>query len=173
MKQVRKTHPWKRPAHALLVRVNLGGGGAGDAGEGGGAGIEVDEGGDVVGEEGARGTAGFPGGAEHEVVDYELAVRPEEVRKRDGLLIAGRVKRGECVWLGDFDDRQVAALGGDGVVGAGDVLFFLEERQAGGAMLGRRGDLRRRGRLGWCSGKRREGGKWETTCENWRGQGIL
>lgn len=149
LKQARETHPWKRPAHAFLVSVDLGSGGARDAGEGSGARIKVHERGDVVGDEGARGTTGFPCGAEHEVVDNELAVGTEQFDKRDGLLLAGLVESGEGVWFGDFDDGQVAALGGDSIVGAGEVLFFLEEREAGGAVLGRGGDLQRGGTLGW------------------------
>jgi hypothetical protein len=98
------------------------------------------------------------------VVDDELTVGPEEVGKRDGLLLAGLVERGEYVWLGDFDDGQVAALGRDGVTRAREVLFLLEEREAGDAVFGRRGDLQTRRRLG-RSGRKKG--------ETWGGQGIL
>jgi hypothetical protein len=38
------------------------------------------------------------------VVDDELTVGAEEVGKRDGLLLARLVERGEYVRLADFDD---------------------------------------------------------------------
>src|SRR2546423_3056141 len=56
-----RTHPRKGPAHALLVRLDLGDGGARDADKGRGARGQVIERRDVGGEKGARGAAGVPG----------------------------------------------------------------------------------------------------------------
>ena len=131
-----------RPAHARLVRGDLGGGGARDADKGRGARGEVREGRDVVGEEGARGAAGVPGRVEHEVVDDELAVGAEEVGEGEcGFVLAGGIKGGEGVGFGDFDDGEGAALGGKSVAGAGELFLLFEEGEAGGTVFGGRTDL--------------------------------
>jgi hypothetical protein len=135
------TQPGEGPAHAFFVGVDLGDGRARDADEGGGARGEVLDGRDVVGKERARGTSGVPGRVEHEVVDDELAVGAEEVGDGDGRLLAGCIERSQGIWLGHFDDGEVAALGGEGVAGAGQVFFFLEQGEAGGAVLGGGDDL--------------------------------
>ena len=96
---------------------------------------------DVVGEQRTRSTSGVPGRVEHEVVDDELAVGAEEVGDEDGRLLAGRIERSQGIWLGHFDDGEVAALGGEGVAGAGKVFFFLEQGETGGAVLGGGDDL--------------------------------
>ena len=95
----------------------------------------------MVCEEGARRTAGVPGGIEHEVVDDELAMGAEEVGQRDTRFFAGSIERSEGIRLGHFDDGQVAALGGKGVAGPGEILFLFEEGNASGAVLGGGGNL--------------------------------
>lgn len=83
-------------------------------------------GGDVVGEEGAPDAAGGVGGAEHEVVDYELLAAFEEVCE------AGfAVGTFEGVVFVDFDVGERAALGDELVGGFGEGLFFDEEGFAG------------------------------------------
>jgi hypothetical protein len=72
------------------------------------------------------------------VVDYELAAAVEEVVEGFG----GPVRGGERVWFCDGEDGKGATLFGEGVLGAGEVLFFLEEGFAGGEPFGGRCDLR-------------------------------
>jgi hypothetical protein len=136
-----RTHPRKYPAHAFLVRVDLGNRRARDTDKRRVARSEVLEGRDVVCEEGARRTAGVPGGIEHEVVDDELAMGAEEVGQRDTRFFAGSIERSEGIRLGHFDDGQVTALGGKGVAGPGEILFLFEEGNTSGAVLGGSGDL--------------------------------
>jgi hypothetical protein len=136
-----RTHPRKRPAHAFLVRIDLGNRCTRDTDKRRVARSEMLEGGDVVCEEGARRTAGVPGGIEHEVVDDELAIGTEEVGQGDTRLFPGGIERSEGIRLGHFDDGQVAALGGEGVAGPGEILFLFKEGNASGAMLGGGGDL--------------------------------
>jgi hypothetical protein len=136
-----RTHPREGPAQAFLITVDLGDRRPGDAYEGRGAAGKVVERWDVVAQERARGTAGVPGRREHEVVDYELAVGTEEVGEGGGLLLSGRVERGEGVRLGNFDDGEGAALGSERIAGAGEAFLLLEEGEAGGAVLGGRCNL--------------------------------
>ena len=159
-----RAHPRKGPAHALFVRGDLGDGGARDTDESRGARGQVRDRREVVGEQGAGGAARVPGRVEHEVIDDELRVRAEEVRERELGLLAGFGERRECVGLGHGDDGQRAALGGEGVAGARQVLLLFQESQAGRAVLGGRYDLC--GRLGRGGDGVRQVGK-ETIPGQW------
>lgn len=95
----------------------------------------------MVCEEGARRTTGVPGGIKHEVVDDELAMGAEEVGQGDTRFFPRSIERSEGIRLGHFDDGQVAALGGKGVAGPGEILFLFEEGNASRAVLGGGGNL--------------------------------
>src|SRR5437868_10082665 len=91
---------------------------------------------EVVGPERARLAAGLPVGAEHEVVDDELAAAVEQVGE---ARLAARA--GELVVLGDLDPGQVAARGGEPLALVGELLLAGEQLLAGLEPLGARNDL--------------------------------
>src|SRR3546814_4040838 len=80
---------------------------------------------DVVGREGAADAAFLPVGGEHEVLDDELAAPVEEVGQR---LPAFRGVEG--VVLPDLHPGKRAALGGERVAPARQILLLLQQRLA-------------------------------------------
>jgi hypothetical protein len=77
---------------------------------------------DVVHRERAGGAARFGVGAEHEVVDEQLAATLEQIERPD--LPVGSV---EAVVLSDLDHRQRAPSGADHIVVAGELLLTREQ----------------------------------------------
>src|SRR3954470_6823887 len=80
----------------------------------------------MIADVGAAGAAFFPVGAEHEVVDEELAVGADEIGEGD--FAVGGV---EGVVFVDARPGELAARGGELVVEAGEVFFFGEKGIAG------------------------------------------
>jgi hypothetical protein len=73
----------------------------------------------VIHVEGAAGAAFLPVRTKHEVIDDELASPVEQVGER--FLAARRI---EDIVLFDFDPGKLAALGGNGVALARELLLF-------------------------------------------------
>jgi len=119
--------PIELPAQPLLECIDLRDRCAGHGGKGDVALREMHQGAvGVIHIEGAAGAAFLPLGAEHEVVDDELASAIEQVS--ESLLSGGRV---EDVILFDFDPGKLAAFGCDGVALVGEFLLFGEESLPG------------------------------------------
>ena len=115
--------PGEGPAHALFEGLDFGECAAGDGYVRDVVMLEVLACAvDMVGEEGAAGAAFFPSGAEHEVIDDELAASGKEIG--EGYFTAGAV---EDVGLGDFDPGERAAFCAEGVTGA-SMGFFLDQK---------------------------------------------
>jgi hypothetical protein len=84
----------------------------------------------LVGARGAAGAALVPSGVEHEVVEDELAAALEQVGQ-----VHGAVGALEGVVLLHLDHGQVAALGAEGVAGAGQLLLLGQQVLASGQPL--------------------------------------
>lgn len=124
--RAKRTIPRKRPAHALLERLNLLKRPTGDSNELRVAEFQVLQIGDVIGEERTCRTASFSVRPEHEVVDNELFLTLEQVGQCGWARGAA-----EVVSFGHFDHGEVTQLGGDGVVCSSLGFFLDEERFAG------------------------------------------
>ena len=115
-------HPIELPAHAVLEGFDLGQRRAGYSRE---RDITLrkmhQRSVSVVYVAGAAGTPFLPLGTEHEVVDDQLASAVEEVGER--FLARGRIK--DIVLL-DLHPGKLAALGGNGVALASELLFARE-----------------------------------------------
>src|SRR5580704_1512175 len=116
--------PFEVPAHARLVRENLGERCARDGydrhvvvGE------VLSRSVDVLGLEGAAGTGGIPFGRVHQMMDNQLAAAVEEVWERLAALFGF-----ERIALLDLQAGEPASLGGEPVPLAHVRLFLLEQR---------------------------------------------
>jgi hypothetical protein len=123
--------PVEFPAHALFEGFDFFEAGAGDDGEGGVArGKVVLEAVKVIGPEGAVFAAFAPAGAEHKVVDEDLAFAGKHFGEGD--FAGGAV---EDVFLINPDPGELTALLGELVAEFGEFFFFEEEFFAGGEPL--------------------------------------
>ncbi len=107
--------------------------------------VQMAEVGNTVGKERAAGTAGVPVGREHEVVDDELGAAGEQVRQAHLFAITV----GEGIVALDLDDGKGAALAGQGVAGAGVLLFGFKEGEAVGEVFGGGDDLDKFSKEAW------------------------
>lgn len=129
--------PVEGPAHAAFERLEFGEGGAGDGDHGDVVVGQVLVGAvDVVGEEGAALAAFCPAGAEHEVVDDQLAAAAEQVG--EAQFAVGTL---EAVGFVDFYPGQGAAFGAEFVSFTGEGFFVGQVFAAGGEPFFTRDDL--------------------------------
>ena len=120
--------PVEGPAHAALEGLEFGEGRAGDGDHGHVVVGQVLVGAvDVVGEEGAALAAFGPAGAEHEVVDDQLAAAAEQVGQAQ--FAVGAL---EAVGFVDFYPGQGAAFGAEFVPFAGEGFFVGQVLATGG-----------------------------------------
>ena len=123
-----RRHPFEVPAHARFEFIDLRQRGARHDDERHVALREVDDGTvKMIGQERAARAAGFPVGAEHEVIDDQLALAAEQVGQ--GFLAARPV---EHVSLVDFHPGQLAPLFAQRIARAAKSFFLGEVRLAGG-----------------------------------------
>lgn len=89
---------------------------------------------DVVRVPGTARAALLPGGAEHEVIEDELAATVEEIDQADRAMFSL-----ECVGLVDLHHRQAATFGGERIAGSGG-RFLLDQKGVAGGLPLRLGD---------------------------------
>src|SRR5919106_4225517 len=134
--------PRDRPAHALLVRLDVRQRRARHQGKRGVAGVQVREMADLVDEHrtpgAARGRPALDVGSEHEVVDDQLAAPVEQIEQARHA-----VRAFEDVALLKPDHRQRAALGGQRVSRPRGFLLLDQKPVASGLPLRRRYDSRK------------------------------
>ena len=143
--------PLELPAHALLEGLDLGERRARDDDERDVVRVEVRQHAvDAVAEERAADAAFAPAGAEHEVVDDQLAAAVEEVGER-----LAAVRAVEDILLLDSLPRQFAALSGEGFALPGEGFFLAQQLAARGEPFFVADDL-------WCvdGGGRAHGFRW-------------
>src|SRR5882762_3062554 len=125
------------PAHSFFESSDLRHGRAGDRGERDVARVQMHEtAAEMVAEIGATGAAFFPVRAKHEVIDDELGFAAKEIGER--LFSVGAI---EDVVLFDFDPREFAALGAEGITLASELLFGGQKLFASGEPLVLRDDF--------------------------------